>query len=245
MFNEKTGATMKKLLLLCALTLPFSAFAADVKPAPTRTAEIIRSTLADMNIKSINKTPIPGLFELQVAGQILYSDKTGRHIVNGHMFDTMKKQDLTSIRLAEINRIDWSKLPLDKAIVSGPKGGVKMAVFTDPDCPYCKRLENTLKDIKGLRVYTFLFPLTQLHPDSYAKAESIWCAKDQHQAMVDVMLTGKTLPKATCKTPLPELQALAKQLNVQGTPTIFSADGRKYAGSVPLDQIKTWLEQSK
>jgi thiol:disulfide interchange protein DsbC len=155
------------------------------------------------------------------------------------MFDTHNKQDLTAKRLAEINRINWSDLPLKNAIVSGPKDGLKMAVFTDPDCPYCKRLEKNLQHETGIRIYTFLFPLIQLHPDAYEKSKSIWCAKDQHQAMLDVMLNGKTLPKATCKTPIDDNMKLAEKLNVRGTPTIFAENGRKFTGG----NLKAWLQQ--
>ncbi|MDX8388023.1 MAG: DsbC family protein [Ghiorsea sp.] len=235
---------MKSVLIIFALLLPLSSLAAGISNVPPRTADIIRTTLSDMAIKDIRSTPIPGVYELQVGSQIYYSDKTGRHIINGHIFDTRSKQDLTATRLAELSKIDWSALPLDKAVVSGPEDGLKMAVFTDPDCPYCKSLEEQLGNMDGLRVYTFLYPLTQLHPDAYAKSESIWCAKDQHQAMVNVMTKGTKLPKATCNTPLADIQKLAAKLNVQGTPTIFAHDGRKFGG-VPLTQLKTWLQQGK
>ena len=233
---------MKSFILLLTFLFPITSWAADSASVPPRTAEIIRTSLSDMPIKEIHSTPIAGLYELQVGDQIFYADKTGRHLINGHMFDTRNKQDLTATRLAELTKIDWSALPLDKAVVSGPKDGLKMAVFTDPDCPYCKRLEEQLATIDGLRVYTFLYPLTQLHPTAYAKSESIWCAKNQHQAMVDVMTKGKTLPKATCATPLADIQALAEKLNVMGTPTIFAGDGRKFGG-LPLTQLKAWLQQ--
>ena len=234
---------MKSLLFICALFIPLSSWA-DSSSVTSRTASTIRNTLSDMPIKEISTTPIPGIYELQVGDQIFYSDKTGTHIINGHMFNTKNKQDITATRLAELSKIDWSVLPLDKAVVSGPKDGVKMAVFTDPDCPYCKRLEEQLANIDGLRVYTFLYPLTKLHPNAYAKSESIWCAKDQHKAMVDVMTKGTQLPEATCKTPVADIQKLAKQLNVHGTPTIFAGDGRKFGG-LPITQLKPWLQQGK
>jgi thiol:disulfide interchange protein DsbC len=233
---------MKSLLILAALLLPFNSWASDSESASSSTAKTIRSTLSDMTIKAVNHTPISGLYELQVGDQIYYTDKMGRHIVNGHIFDTKTKQDLTATRLADLNRINWSDLPLDQAVVSGDKDGMKMAVFTDPDCPYCKQLEQRLTDIEGVRVYTFLFPLVSLHPDAFAKSESIWCAKDQHQAMVDLMIKGTELPKATCDTPIAANIELAEKLNVRGTPTIFSEDGRKYTGD---GSIKDWLRQGQ
>lgn len=242
---------MNKIALTLALLIPLSCGADEPKPgkanepisATARTAEIIRAALPDMPIQLIHLTPIPGLFELQVGNNVYYADSTGAHVINGHMFDMRTKQDLTAQRIAAFSRINWEDLPLDKAIVSGPADGLKVAIFTDPDCPYCKRLEETLSKLDGIRTYTFLFPLTQLHPDAFAKSESIWCAKDQHQAMIDVMVNGKTLPKADCKTPVADIQAMGAKFNVSGTPTLFANDGRKYAGEVPMEQIKVWLQQ--
>ena len=230
---------MKSLLLLATLLFPLSCSANDHNAVPANVDKEIRQALSNLDIKNINTTPIPDLYEIQAGDQIYYTGKSGQYLLNGHMFDTATRTDLTAARLAEITRIDWSKLPLDNAIVSGPEDGLKMAVFTDPDCPYCVRLEKNLKNETGIRVYTFLFPLTQLHPDAYEKSKSIWCAKDSHQAMLDVMLEGKTLPKATCATPIDDNMKLAKELNVRGTPTIFSEDGRKYTGG----NMKEWLKQ--
>ncbi len=232
---------MKRLLIFVTLLFPLSCAANDTKNVPTNIDKNIRQTLSNMDIKTIQKTPVKGLYEVQAGDQIFYTNSTGQYLLNGHMFDTKTKQNLTSIRLAEVNRINWTDLPLENAIVSGPENGLKMAVFTDPDCPYCVRLEKNLKKETGIRVYTFLFPLIQLHPDAYEKSKSIWCAKDQHQAMLDVMLEGKKLPKATCDTPIDANMALAEKLNVRGTPTIFSEDGRKYTGG----NMKIWLSQGK
>ncbi len=230
---------MKSILLILALSIPFTACAGnsgDVSPSIKQT---IKKTLRDLPIKAINTTPIAGLYEVQSGDKIYYTDDTGKYLVTGHMFDTANKKDLTAARLAKINRINWKDLPLEDAIVSGPEDGLKMAVFTDPECPYCKRLEKQLKNETGIRVYTFLFPLVQLHPQAYEKSKSIWCAKDQHQAMIDVMLNGKALPKGTCQTPVDRNMKLAAKLNVMGTPTMFAADGSKYAGG----DLKAWLKK--
>ncbi len=230
---------MKHITILFLLFFPYLAIATQYTNAPTSVTKDIRQQLSTMPIKSIQTTPINGLYEIQTGDQIFYTDKTGQYLINGHMFDTNTRADITAQRLAEINRINWSDLPLENAIVSGPENGLKMAVFTDPDCPYCKRLEQSLQNEHELRIYTFLFPLTQLHPDAYEKSKSIWCAKNQHQAMQDVMLKGKTLPKATCKTPIDANIQLADKLHVRGTPTIFAEDGRRYTGG----DLKTWLKQ--
>ncbi len=228
------------LFTLLLLAMPaWSHAGSDVSPA---TVEKIRKAIPDLNIDAVRKTPIDGLYELQVGKNIFYSDKSGRHLIaGGHMFETATHRDLTRARLEDINRIDWNILPLDKAIVSGnPDARLSMAVFTDPECPYCKQLEKALQQMPDIRVYTFLYPLTQIHPQARAKAESIWCSKDRHQALLDVMLNNKTLPAATCKTPLDDIAALGQKLDISGTPTIIASDGRMLAGS-PANGLKAWL----
>ncbi len=229
---------LSSLLLLLACTSEQA-----VAQKPDVEADI-RKAIPDLKIDAIRPSPIDGIYELQVGKGIFYSDASGKHlIVSGHIFETASHRDLTKERLEALNRIDWNILPLDKAIVSGdPKSTLKLAVFTDPECPYCKRLENELKQVQGVKVYTFLYPLTRLHPKARAKAESIWCSKDQHKAMLEVMLENKALPAATCQTPLDDIATIGQKLGISGTPTLIAGDGRMMAGGKPADQLKAWLE---
>jgi len=228
--------------LLCS-SLAWAGDSINVTPA---TAKQIRANIPSLPIDSISPSPILGLYELQVGGQIFYADRTGKHLIaSGHIFDTAQRKDLTAERLEVINSIDWSVLPLKNAIISGDANGLPVAIFTDPECPYCKKLESELKNVKGIKVYTFLYPLESLHPQARAKAESIWCAKNQHEALVSVMLENKALPKATCQTPVADNIALAKGLGITGTPTMIAGDGRKYAGVKTPAQLLAWLKKGK
>jgi len=220
---------------------PMSAMAGDDPKVPQKVAEQIRQQNADLPIDSINPSPIKGIYEGVIGNSIYYFDSTGKYIISGHMFETATKQDITAARLEEINRIDWNLLPLDKAIVSGDPDGMPLAVFTDPDCPYCRQLENNLKGIKGVKIYSFLLPLTQLHPDAARKAEAIWRSKDRHAALTDVMVNNKSIEGGGCDTPISDIAQLAEKLNIRGTPTLVSGDGRKRSGAMPADVIKAWL----
>ncbi|HXH73305.1 MAG TPA: DsbC family protein [Mariprofundaceae bacterium] len=243
---------MRNRLLTFALLAPlwasFSAplpAAAAGDEAPAAIAQQIRAGIPDLKIDAVRPTPMEGIYEIQVGHVVYYSDAEGRHLIaGGHMFETATHRDITRERLEDINRIDWSVLPLDKAIVSGDKNAkLKLAVFTDPECPYCKRLETELKDMKGVKVYTFLFPLTQIHPHAQAKAEAIWCSKDRHDTMMKVMLEDATPTIGTCDTPIAEIQQLAQKLGISGTPTMIAGDGRMFAGVMAADQLKAWLEK--
>jgi len=205
----------------------------------------VQAVLPATRIGEVRPAPgMKGMFEIRMGKTIAYTDKKGRLFIVGHMYDPAHNRDLTAERLADINRTKWKDLPLSDAIVSGSKTGMKLAVFTDPECPYCKQLETMLKQTPGLRVYTFLFPLESIHPNARAKAESIWCARDRHKALLSVMLDGKTLKPGTCDTPINRNIQLAQRLGINGTPGLVSGAGRIMAG---LPQSKavllSWLKR--
>jgi len=236
-----------RIILFAAMLLlaqwPTLSMAADNPNVPPKVAEQIRQQNSDLNIDAIRRTPVSGLYEVTIGNAVYYVDQTGKYLISGHLFDTKSKQDLTAARLEDLNRIDWSILPLDKAIVSGDADGLELAVFTDPDCPYCRQFEHALKGIQGVKVYTFLMPLVQLHPDALRKAEAIWCARDRHAALTQVMVENKEISGGGCDTPLNDIATLAAKLNIQGTPTLIARDGRKIGGALPADQLKAWLSR--
>ncbi|PJA31673.1 MAG: protein-disulfide isomerase [Zetaproteobacteria bacterium CG_4_9_14_3_um_filter_53_7] len=235
---------MRFFLLIITMLFASQAMATPGAEADKATTDRIKKAIPSLSIDTVRKSPINGLYELQVDRNIFYSDKNGEHLISGgHIFEIESRRDLTRERLEEINRIDWSTLPVDKAIVSGDKNAtLKLAVFTDPDCPYCKKLEEELKNLTGVKVYTFLYPLVQLHPQSRAKSEAIWCSKDQHAMMLKVMLEKFVPEKATCVAPIDEIAAIAQKLSINGTPTMIAGDGRIASGGKDAASLKAWLE---
>ena len=237
---------MFKKLLATAL-LSFAAANVYADEASMRKA--IEAAYPKMSVESIVKTPYAGLYEVYMNGQIVYTDEKFNFLIaEGHLVDSKTKRDVTTDRLADLSKIDFSSLPLDQAIkVVKGNGSRKMAVFSDPDCPFCKRLEqNELINISDVTIYTFLMPLEQLHPDAANKAKAIWCAADRSKAWQDWALNGQ-LPKkaASCDAPLEKVASLARKLGVTSTPTIFFADGKRMLGAYPAAEIEKALVPSK
>jgi thiol:disulfide interchange protein DsbC len=204
--------------------------------------QALEARVGDATIKSIEKTPIPGLYEVNLGSQIIYSDATGNYVLIGDLVDTRSSKNLTEARLSETNKIDFAKLPLENAVkVVKGNGSRKIAVFSDPNCPYCKQLETTLKSIDNVTVYTFLYPV--LSPDSTAKSKSIWCSKDRGMTWESWMLDRKAPTTAgTCDTTaIDKNLKLGRSMNVTGTPTVFLADGRRLPGAVPADRLEKEL----
>lgn len=197
-------------------------------------------------VESVTKTPFAGLYEVFMAGQIIYTDEKMTFLIaEGRLVDPKTKKDITGERLEELTKIDFSSLPLEQAIkVVKGNGSRKLVVFSDVDCPYCKRLErNELANINDLTIYTFLYPLQQLHPDAPAKSKAIWCAPNRVAAWQDWIMNDQ-VPKAAnnnCPVPLEKVGELAKKIGVTSTPTLIFADGKRMMGAQPYKEIEAAL----
>lgn len=194
-----------------------------------------------IRVDLVRITPMPGLYEIQVGMDLLYTDVDANYVLQGSLIDARSRKDLTAERLEALQQVAFDSLPLDRAIkqVKGD-GSRQLAVFEDPNCGYCKQLHRTLNDVDNVTVYTFLFPI--LSPDSTTKSRNIWCAPDRVQAWRGWMLEGKAAPEAQCDTPIEANLKLGRQLNIQGTPALFFSDGSRVNGALPLDALKKKLD---
>jgi len=236
---------MFKKIISIALLSAFSTLAMADEASLKKAVE---AAYPKFKVEKVTKTPYAGLYEVFMGGQIIYTDeKLTFLIAEGRLVDPKTKKDITGERLDELTKIDFSSLPLDQAIkVVKGNGSRKMVVFSDVDCPYCKRLErNELTNITDVTVYTFLYPIEQLHPDAASKSKLIWCANNRAKAWEDWILRD-TLPAAagTCDVPLEKVGQLARKIGVTSTPTLIFADGKRMLGAQPYKEIERMLSAS-
>jgi thiol:disulfide interchange protein DsbC len=203
--------------------------------------------LGGAKIESIRETPYSGLYEVRVAGDILYTDKKGDYLFIGHVYDTKTSTNLTRARIEEVNKIKFSDLPLELALKQVKGNGKRViAVFEDPNCGYCKRLRQTaLKEIDNVTIYTFMYNI--LSEDSFVKSKNIWCAADRVKAWDDWMINNKLPPAAPagCESPNDQVVALGQKLRIQGTPAIFFTDGSRIPGAIDLKGLEAKLQSLK
>ena len=215
-------------------------------------------------IRLVRETPVAGFYEVILGEGVSYvfiapqtlkelekiTDKNRdtyfRHWLFGGVFYDMATQtDLTAPMKTLAQMVDVTKLPLENAIVR-EKGNPNntLFVFTDPRCPYCKKLEAELVKLADVRIYTFLTPLTSLHPDAKELSARIWCAKNQAEALEDVMLKDRELEvPAQCVTPLTQNEKLMKELGIKGTPTLFFENGERVTGALSSEAIREKFEK--
>ena len=193
----------------------------------------------------MKKTPYLGLYEVVVGDEVFYTDDKADYFFFGHVINPKTRVSMTNERIQEIKaarRVPLESLPLQHAIkiVKGD-GKRKVAVFTDPNCPYCKQLEKELLSINNVTIYTLLYPVLK---GSMELSKKIWCSKDQIKAWDDFMLKGVAPSSSECDTPLEVLVKSGHENKVTGTPTLIFADGSIVGGMIPAATIEEKLESA-
>jgi thiol:disulfide interchange protein DsbC len=244
--NLRTGVAPRWLAGLALAGL----FAAATQPASADEAAI-RKNLGDRmpelpKIDEISKTPIPGVYELRIGTDILYSDETGAYLFEGAMLDTKTKTDLTKARVDKLTMIDVASLPTKDAMVFKQGSGArKLVVFADPNCGYCKHIERDLVNLKDVTIYTYLLPI--LGPDSTVKSRDIWCAKDNAKAWRSWMIDGVAPPRGgTCDTTaLDRNLQLGRKYKINGTPAVVFEDGTRSPGALPMERLEARMKEAR
>ena len=242
----------KRILVLPLLLLllgPMSALAQTAGPAGKLTTEtIIKRTLegrlAGAKIEAVTKTPYLGLYEVRLGSEILYTDDKMNYVFSGNIIDAKTMQNLTEKRLRELSGIKWENLPLESAFKTVRGNGKRLlAVFSDPNCPYCKRFEKTLADVTDITIHTFLYPI--LSQDSHDKAKAVWCSADKVKAWDELMLNGVVPVAARCDTPIEKILELGRKYRINGTPTLVFASGERVPGAISAEQLEKLLAQNE
>lgn len=233
----KTVLTALSIVFLMVVNAAYAATEQDL-------LSLLKKKYPNTTFDLVVPSPVQGIYEVTMGRNVAYTTLDGKYMFFGLM-DAEAGKDLTAVRKAELNKISFSLLPLSNAIKDVRGNGKNVfAVFSDPDCSYCRRLENELMQLKDVTIYTFPFPLA-IHKGAEQKAVNVWCSKDQARNWNIALTQGKIPPSADCPNPIAQNIALAKKLGINGTPTMISSDGRILQGALSAVEITAWLEQVK
>ncbi len=212
--------------------------------------DLVAATLMQklgLKVSEVNPTPISGLFEAVVQGEIVYVDEFANHLIMGQMFDTASQRNLTEEARERLNKIDFASLPFKDAIKTVNGNGQRtIAVFSDPNCGFCKRLEASLKDMKDVTIYTFLYPV--ITPSSKEVSANVWCSKDPSTTWKALMIDGKPVSQRVQDCDISSLDRnieLGRKLNVSGTPTVFVSSGHRAPGAIGPEYLEKMLSQAE
>lgn len=223
-------------------------FAAAALPAladDSAIREALQTLLPDAGIDSIAETPLPGIYEVSLGGQVVYVSGDGNYLLQGSMYDVRNKVDLTERKRNVARKAALAQVPRDKRIIFEPEEVKhRITVFTDIDCGYCRRLHQEMADYnaRGIAVEYLFFPRAGLGSESFQKAVNVWCAPDRKVAMTRAK-AGETLEKRECETPIAENYAFVPRIGLDGaTPTMVAEDGTVLPGYLPADALLQRLD---
>lgn len=245
----RTRAATAAAVLATALALAAPAYAQGtdkLTPEAAGVKKVLEQKFPGAEVKAVTKTPYFGLYEVQFDDRIVYTDAKAKYLMIGAMYDTESKINLTEERQRKLNRVDLSAIPLDLAIKKVKGNGERtLIVFSDADCPFCHKLEEEMKNVDNVTIYTFLFPIDQLHPDAARKSRMIWCADDRVKAW-DAFFASGALPdnKGDCDNPIAKTAELGARFKVNATPTLMFVDGSIVPGALPAQRIEAELKNA-
>lgn len=231
---------LKRITLATALLLSIHANA-SVDTVKANLSKLYPAT----TVTSVTASPISGIYELVLGKNIAYTDESAQFFVFGDIIRMKDQVNLTDPRRDELKKIDFKELPFEQAIkFKNGKGERKLAVFSDPDCPFCKRLELELRKLDNVTVYVFPMPLASLHPNARTISKKIWCSADRAAAWRSYLLDGvQPSSDGLCENPIDKVVALGKSLNFDGTPMSVLEDGTVVPGALSASELDYKLDK--
>jgi thiol:disulfide interchange protein DsbC len=236
------GKSLLTVLALCALAQALPAQQPQAKADPRVE---IASRIPGAHPDELRATPIPGVWELTRGTDIAYVSADGKYAISGDLYDLGSNNNLTEDHRRELRVKAIAAVPESEMLIFGPRDPkYTVTVFTDVDCPYCRKLHSQIGDYNrlGVRVRYLAFPRTGPNTASWTKAEQVWCSTDRNDALTRAKLGQALKTKPCANNPVAREYALGQDFALQGTPAIVLPDGELLPGYVPPDVLVQHLK---
>ncbi len=244
MFLRPTRLARLALLGVAALTLGTLAYA-DPAAKPDPRAAIAKRL--EVPLDTIRPSALPGVFEVARGAEVLYVSADGKYALSGDLYETGSGRNLSEKRRIEARSVALRGVSDADAIIFGPAHPrYTVTVFTDVDCPYCRKLHSEIAAYNqlGIRVKYLFFPRQGPNTESWRKAEQVWCATDRREALTQAKLGATIQTRAGCKeTPVARTYELGQELGIRGTPGIFTEGGEYLPGYYSPEKLVQRLKE--
>jgi len=231
---------MKGLKLgLLSLSLCSALFANQNNLTLQHEESLVKGIIPSTKVLKVQRAQIDGFYKAYLEnGNLLYINPFNRAIFIGELYTagginiTAKDREEWQAELNQnaLKNLSVEKLLKDSKKVSYGNGSkdYEFVIFTDPECPYCNKLEEWLEN-QNINAWINFVPLS-FHKNGEKWSLEILSAKDFKKAMHINRTTQKdqniTITQKARNT-LKAMQAKGAELKIQGTPQIFVIDKAK------------------
>jgi len=206
--------------------------------------ERIRSLAPAAKSIAISETPIEGILQVQINGDIVYTTADGKYMLQGRLIDLETREDLTEASKSKVRKELIDEIDTSGQITFAPEKPVhELLVFTDIDCGYCRKLHTQVEayNEQGIAIHYMAFPRAGIGSRSYEKAVAVWCADDPQDALTQAKLGSEPDPDQ-CENPVADQYQAGIELGVTGTPALLTSTGQLIPGYVPPEQLRERLD---
>jgi thiol:disulfide interchange protein DsbC len=233
----------QRFLVFCLIaTMSSFLVAAEVEITKSLT-----KAMPSLKIDNITKSEMQGIYRVETnSSEILFTDENGSYFLTGELYTTVGGQlnNLSEVRKKQLRADKISAVGSKDKIVFSPKGKTlaKIAVFTDIDCGYCRKLHQEVPRMNelGIEVSYLAFPRAGVGSESYNKFVSAWCSENKLDAMTSAK-NGRSIPSKQCENPVLAQYELGQTLGVTGTPAIVLEDGTLVPGYLTAEKLAKGL----
>jgi thiol:disulfide interchange protein DsbC len=232
------------LMLICAAALgaraACAAAAAADPPADPRIA-LLKRLPAGSKIEDLRPTPIAGIYEFAQGADVSYLTADGKYFLDGNLYDMDTRQNLSEAHRMVARAALINAVPESEMLIFSPKNPLyTITIFTDIDCPYCRKMHSEMAEMNklGVRVRYLFYPRSGPGTESWKKAEAVWCSADRNAALTRAKTGAEVDLTKTCgSTPIASEYALGQSIGVRGTPAIVTENGGYISGYFPPKEL--------
>lgn len=234
-------------LLRALLALGFALYLLPALAAEGDAARaVIQKTAPLQKISGFRASQLPGYFEGVIGGQVIYASADGRYLLRGTVEDVANGVNLSDASMAAKRLEVLEKLGRPSLLsFAPPDPKYRITVFTDVDCPFCRRLHANVAEYNalGIAVDYALFPLS-IHAGADRKSAAVWCAANRNNAYA-AAVAGRAPERADCENPVLRSIAAGNEMGVTSTPTAIGPDGRIVAPTALMSASRLLAELQK
>ncbi|MCP4429539.1 MAG: thioredoxin fold domain-containing protein [Gammaproteobacteria bacterium] len=206
--------------------------------------QLLKLRLGSNDIASATETEIKGVYQTQFGDKYAYLIEGGRYVFIGDLIDLKQARNITEVSRRSDVKKALAEIPPSDLVIYPARGQERtvLNIFTDTSCAYCQKLHSEIGHLQsaGISVHYFPFPRGSSRGPGYKSLKSVWCAKDGMKAMdIAKGVAEGNLPSGNCERSnlVDRGFELGRKIGITGTPALFSANGTKFNGYVPYNEL--------